>query len=349
MARQSDKKRGFESGQGVEKRSTDTRRHSGREARALLWLLPALAIASWLIVEIAKTEPSDTQSDTHNFGQSGADVALTEVQGGRDSTNSTALSTERGSAADAPLSPELFNFDPNTIEYHDLIRLGFERGEALGIIKYRERGKIFEIPEDFAACYQVTESMYRRLQPYIKIGERFRLKPFAPRPPATPTSTPATRTTIRPNETRTPPPTTTTSRPNTPLPLVELNTADSTTLVAVRGIGAITVVRIIEYRTRLGGFAAVEQLAEVAGVTEQNYELMSQQIYVDVSAIQKIDINFAPAQSLARHPYMRAPSLRKLLKQRQLKGGWRTLAELKNDDIFTPEELTKLGPYLSFN
>jgi competence ComEA-like helix-hairpin-helix protein len=119
-------------------------------------------------------------------------------------------------------------------------------------------------------------------------------------------------------------------------------------LIAVRGIGQKTVMSIIEYREQLGGFADVEQLAEVRGVTEQNFEMMTRQIYVDPAVIQKIDINFAPAKFLARHPYISAVALRKLLKQRQLKGGWRTPEELAEDHIFTAEELTKLGPYLIF-
>jgi DNA uptake protein ComE-like DNA-binding protein len=76
---------------------------------------------------------------------------------------------------------------------------------------------------------------------------------------------------------------------------------------------------------------------------------MIEQIFVDPAVIQKIDINFAPAKALASHPYIRAEALRKLLKERQLKGGWRTVGELEKDDIFTTEELAKLSPYLVFN
>ena len=39
----------------------------------------------------------------------------------------------------------LFVFDPNTIDYHSLLALGFSRNEALGIVKFRARGKRFEI------------------------------------------------------------------------------------------------------------------------------------------------------------------------------------------------------------
>ena len=50
----------------------------------------------------------------------------------------------------------------------------------------------------------------------------------------------------------------------------------------------------------------------------------------------------------SRHPYMAPRTLRKLLKARQLKGGWSTLEELVKDDILTREEAARLAPYLQF-
>ncbi len=324
---------------------------SSRELRALLWLLPALAVVAWLTWEAG--------SARFNGGQAGLETSTAvsspavEVE----------VAAETGPEATPTPAPELFAFDPNTIEYHDLIRLGFTRNESLGIIKYRERGKIFEIPEDFAACYQVSESMYRRLEPYIRIGEQFRLKKWAETGANTRTETrtegPAgnasaaeVRTTIEVPSTL-PPPATGAFRSDGPVerrrrPLVDLNTADSTALIAVSGIGERTVVTIMEYREHLGGFVDVRQLAEVRGMTEQNYERIIEQIFIDPAVVRKININFAPAKTLASHPYMRAGALRELLKQRQLKGGWRTVEELAQDDIFTAEELERLVPYLDF-
>jgi DNA uptake protein ComE-like DNA-binding protein len=336
---------------------------SVRELRALLWLLPALAVVSWLVWEISRVKPDDP-----------ADTTPVSEEYPVISPQNTALPTEQEITAEEPSSPQLFTFDPNTVDYYDLVRLGFERGEALGIIKYRERGKVFEIPEDFAACYQVSEEMYRRLEPYIRIGEEFRLKKFersgssanpVSRRSGAEGNTLVSVSGIAPGATteggragivqnvqpgsnaeevrRVQP-----DHGNRPI-LVDLNAADSAALVSVSGIGALTASRIMEYRARLGGFADVRQLAEIRGMTEQNYERIIEQIYVDPAVIQKIDINFAPAKNLAAHPYIGAETLRKLLKQRQLKGGWRTPEELENDDIFTAEELMKLGPYLVFN
>ena len=81
---------------------------------------------------------------------------------------------------------------------------------------------------------------------------------------------------------------------------------------------------------------------------ESNYEKILQQIYCDSSVISKIDINFASPQSMAGHPYISDRALRKLLKTRQLKGGWSTIEEMVEDKIFTRDEAERLRPYLRF-
>lgn len=68
------------------------------------------------------------------------------------------------------LEGELFKFDPNTIDYQGLRKLGFSASEASGLIRYRTLyEKVFILPTDFAACYQVSDSMFNRLEPYINI------------------------------------------------------------------------------------------------------------------------------------------------------------------------------------
>ncbi len=129
---------------------------------------------------------------------------------------------------------------------------------------------------------------------------------------------------------------------------IELNSADSAQLVAIRGIGPATASRIIAYRNRLGGFAHAEQLQEIQGMTERNYEMILQQISVDSSKIQKIDINFADPKQLAGHPYLTALARRKILKQRQLKGGWHTIGDMTSDKTLSTREAEKLSPYLRF-
>ena len=104
----------------------------------------------------------------------------------------------------------------------------------------------------------------------------------------------------------------------------------------------------MRYRELLGGFYSVKQLAELDVVTESNYERILTQICCDSCKISKIDINFADPKELIRHPYVSAKALRRIVKQRQLKGGWSGIEEMIDDDIFDREEAARLAPYLRF-
>ena len=64
---------------------------------------------------------------------------------------------------------ESFRFDPNTASVEDLMRLGFSEKQAQSIENYREKGGRFRRKSDFARSFVVSDSVYRRLEPYIDI------------------------------------------------------------------------------------------------------------------------------------------------------------------------------------
>ena len=134
-----------------------------RERRAVLLLLPLLGALVWLVSETLRPR----------FGDSapllGDTLAEEEKHpaGGADTAGVRRL--------------RLFRFDPNTVTYEELRRLGIAPRTAAGIVKYRTAGKVFAIPEDFAACYGITDSAYAVLKPYIDIGEAYRMRIREPR------------------------------------------------------------------------------------------------------------------------------------------------------------------------
>ena len=64
---------------------------------------------------------------------------------------------------------ETFAFDPNTVSVSDLQRLGFTEKQALAIDNYRRKGGRFRRPADFAKSYVVADSVFTRLEPFIRI------------------------------------------------------------------------------------------------------------------------------------------------------------------------------------
>ena len=71
--------------------------------------------------------------------------------------------------AAVPRLTESFPFNPNTVSLSDLMRLGFSEKQAQSIINYRESGGHFRRPSDFAKSYVVADSVFRRLEPFIRI------------------------------------------------------------------------------------------------------------------------------------------------------------------------------------
>ena len=292
----------------------------------------------------------------------------------------------------------LFFFDPNTVTYDELRMLGFDKRTAVGIVKYRTAGKVFGIAEELALCYGVTDSMFARVRPYIRISREFATKPnreridtlreerkprFSPRP-----FEPFAIDTVGVEYLRLIGFSTRQAEAlieyrnrgkgifsmnelrdcyavseemadslshfvilsvRDPYEgLIEINSADSTTLRGVRGIGEKTVVAVMEYRKLLGGFVRKEQISELKCVTSENFMRICEQIYCDSCKISKIDINFAPAKDFGCHPYMTRRSLKLILETRESKGGWNSIEEMIDDDIFTEEQARAIAPYLLF-
>ncbi len=136
--------------------------------------------------------------------------------------------------------------------------------------------------------------------------------------------------------------------PPKPEVFIELNRADSLALLTVKGIGPVLSGRILRYRERLGGFVRIDQLKEVYGIREENFEALARQFFIDTAEIQKIDINFAPANEMNGHPYFTRSLTGRIVRARKLKGGWSNLQELTREDILLPQEAEKVSPYVSF-
>ena len=256
-------------------------------------------------------------------------------------------------AAQVQTAAPLQSFDPNADDYLTMRQKGVPTDVAVGIVRWRSYGKVYRVKEDLALVSGMTDSLYAELKPFIVIDPSVAAKPkeyerkergeYSAEKFRTEQS-PSQKTALQ-NE-----PKTAKEEPSFAhiKPLVELNSADTTALISVNGIGSKSAAEIVKYRDLLGGYHSVEQISELKCVTEQNYEKILQQIYCDSCEIRKIDINFAAPKVIARHPYVSAAALRKIIKQRQLKGGWSRIEEMIDDDILSEEEAKRLAPYLRF-
>ncbi len=257
---------------------------------------------------------------------------------------------------------ELKPFDPNTYSYEQLRAAGLRKEIAVSIVRWRSYGKVYRLREDLALVSGVSDSLYAVLKPYIIIADSVAAKPKPQRWQREQSNLTENRgvtsTVTVPENQVAQQGVLSKNKPADSIwqsrkkgvrePLVDINSADTAALIALRGIGSKSAAEIVKYRELLGGYHSVEQISELKTVTEQNYEKILQQIYCDSCEIQKIDINFAAPKEIARHPYVSASALRKIIKQRQLKGGWSRIEEMVEDNILSEDEAKRLAPYLWF-
>jgi DNA uptake protein ComE-like DNA-binding protein len=279
------------------------------------------------------------------------------------------------------------SFDPNTLSAEGFYELGcFTARQAEALVEYRERMGGFRSLLEFRDCYLIDSALYAQMEPYITLskvattssaphGRAFRNIPFDPNTLTAEgfyelgcfsarqaqalvdyrTRRGGFRSELEWRDCylidsalweQTKP-----YLRLSPIPkkLIDLNSADSLTLVALPGIGPRSASDIIAYRERLGGYYSVAQLLDLKVVTEENYALFCEEFWCDSCKIRKIDINFAPPKVLAEHPYITTPRLRKILLTRETKGGWKGLEEFRKDDIFESEEVERLAPYFRFD
>jgi competence ComEA-like helix-hairpin-helix protein len=217
--------------------------------------------------------------------------------------------------------PEKFLIDTASAAY--LTRWGFSPKQAEVVVRYRDASEGIHSAEHFKRCYVVSEEMAEKIVPYIIFSPKREAETMVAQPQSE-------------------------SETTAPKPCVDINIADSAALVAIDGIGPKSASEIIKYRKLLGGYHSVEQLSELKCITESNFEKILAKISCDSFVISKIDVNFASPKELERHPYVSAQTLRRIIKQRQLKGGWSRIEEMTEQNILSEEEAKRLAPYLRF-
>ena len=222
-----------------------------------------------------------------------------------------------------PKTRELFNFDPNTLDSAGWVTLGFSPKQSAAILKYRGAGAKFRKPEDIKKLFVVDDERYRELEPFIDI------KPFSEMEYQS-------KFEDRPKW----------EKPTFESIIVELNSADSTLLVQLKGIGPSYANRILKYRELLGGYISKEQLLEVYGMDSARFVPILETVRVDTTIRVRINLNTADVKQLLKHPYIDLNLAKSIVNYREQHGSYKRLSELKNIHLVKEETYRKIAPYL---
>ena len=123
-----------------------------------------------------------------------------------------------------------------------------------------------------------------------------------------------------------------------------LNTADTTQLKTVPGIGPYFARKMVEYGERLGGYVSIDQLDEI-----ENFPLEAKRyLVIENPSPRKLNINRLSLNELKRHPYINFYMARTITDYRRLHGPLKSLQDLRLSKDFTPEAIKRLEPYVEY-
>ncbi|MEZ4825642.1 MAG: helix-hairpin-helix domain-containing protein [Bacteroidia bacterium] len=148
---------------------------------------------------------------------------------------------------------------------------------------------------------------------------------------------------------------------------LDINLADSAQWTSLKGIGPVLARRILNYRRSIGGFYAVEQLAQVYGLSPETYLSVAPYLFVnDITAparkenlmsetrrggadIPLLDINLATAQELKKLPGIGEVLSERIVRYRASLNGFESVEDLGAVYGLKPEVLQKIQDHLYVN
>lgn len=138
-------------------------------------------------------------------------------------------------------------------------------------------------------------------------------------------------------------------RPKSPqLNKMSFSDADSVVLQIVPGIGQTMAGRVVKFRENIGGLYSKDQLLEVYGMTPEVLEKVFEYFEFVPEIKNKILINQADVNTLAKHPYINYGSAKVIIAFRDQHGPYQSSDDLLKIKIFNAEWVDRLKPYLEF-
>lgn len=220
----------------------------------------------------------------------------------------------------------LQNFDPNVADSLLLKQLGIPRYVISNILKYRKAGGKFRDAVALSKIYGLNPTLFNSLKPYITISSEYSIKKDTFH--------------IKVNDTLK-------VFKYKELTLVDLNSADTSTLKKIPGIGSGLAKMIVAYRVKLGGYYSVEQLDEIGYIDNKLHQWFT--IITPINEDDKIKVNSYSLDRLRNHPYMNFYKAKVIIEFRRKRGKIKNLSQLSLFEEFTEKDLNKLIYYLNFN
>ncbi|GEM_PF-2066269 len=214
----------------------------------------------------------------------------------------------------------LHPFDPNKVSKATLLSFGLREKTADGWINFRNKGGKFREAADIRKLYTLKAADADRLIAYVKIEQPDEQQAgFKP------------------------------ERPKLPLVRVDLNSADSLTLLTIPGIGPAFAGRILKARNRWGGWFETTQLLQIYGVDSQKTADWAPFILLDATRVKRLVVNSCDLNTLGRHPLIGFPLARRMIAFREQHGPFKDAESLLRVYGIDAALVKQLSPYVDWS
>ncbi len=232
--------------------------------------------------------------------------------------------------------PVFSTFDPNTVSVDELFDFGLPAWLAQRVVKYREKVKPFQSPEDLLVVYDMDTQWWEMVLPYIEIDAAFQKAKVEPEP---------TKVSYLSK-----PDTSLGTKKRKSLPKegsISLNQADTNALMLIPGVGSFYAKSIVKLRTQLGGFRSFEQLLSVYKMRDKTLDAIARYTFIDTNYVQRININTSDVKALGMHPYLSWQQARAVVNYRKQHGLYRRTSGIMETDVIPDSVYLKIAPYLT--
>lgn len=228
---------------------------------------------------------------------------------------------------------EKFNFDPNVASEDQLTRLGFPKYLTKTMIKYRSKGGKFKYKEDLLKIYSMKPDLYAEIENLVLLPSKMDKKvvDFDEQRVFTEPKSPVFTKPVF-------------TKKEFSISKFDINTADTSQLMQIKGIGKVFANRIIKYRDILGGFHSIDQVGETYGIDPSILPELKK-VAIMGSQIKKIKIN---ELDNFRHPYLKFNQVKVIVAYRKQHGNFKNAEDLKEIKILDDATISKIAPYLEF-
>lgn len=220
----------------------------------------------------------------------------------------------------------LFPFDPNSSTVAELARLGLSEKAANVIVHYRDKGGRFRKPEDLGKVYSIPRTLYTELLPYVRIEKSSIVPAKGPQGDEGHVVKKERRSSWK---------------------TIDINMAAQEEWEALPGIGPTLAKRILTFRSKLGGFVAVEQVRETYGLQDSVFQRLAPFLSCPKPAVKTIDLNTATIEELKAHPYFRGSLAYTIVRYRDQHGRFEAVGDLDKLHSISDSARAKLMPYIA--